>query len=152
MVKYLFKLKQAHVPDLTRVTDKDILYSGVRLTYIVKIVHFFRVFNLDVVYSARKLGEETFLNPFKKYWIKSDYRVPPAYWGKINHPLTRLWVTINPEINPLGSLKIVPKETLLHRKVKILKRPFLSKQVAAHLFKRSSKFYINTLLNQSNHE
>jgi hypothetical protein len=57
-----------------------------------------------------------------------------------------LWVIIDERINPLGSHKIIPKETLIHQKVKILKRPFVSKEIAAHLFKKRSVFYINQQL------
>lgn len=147
MVKYLFILKKSLIPDLTRKTDKDDLYSGIRLTYLIKKIYFIIVLKKNIRYFSKKIGKETFLNPFKKYWVKEDYRLPPPYWGKRGHPLTRLWVTIDERINPLDSLKIIPKETLIHQKVKIFNRSFQSKQIASHLFKKHSKFYIINQLN-----
>ena len=154
MIKYIFKLKDSYIPDLTRKTEKDPLYAGVRLSYIMWQVNYFKIFNqFHINYSIRKLGRVTFLRPYKKYWDKERLsQVPPAYWGKSKHPLMRTWVILNDAINPIGCLKISPITTLLHYKVKIFNRPFESKHIAAYLYSRNAKFCINQQffkLNQS---
>jgi len=145
MVKYLFKLKNSYVPDLTHANEKDKLYAGVRLTYTISIVYFFRLKKLskDIVYWHRRLGTKTFLRSYKKYWDKEKYYLPHVYWGKTKHPLVRLWVILNDKRSTLGDLKIIPEATLQYRFVKIFNRRFISKDIAVHLFKRHSKFSIN---------
>ena len=75
MVRYIFKLKKAYIPDLTHENEKDRLYGGTRLTYAIYRSHFVRIlkgtkFEVLITYYSRKLGDKTFLRPFKKYWDK----------------------------------------------------------------------------------
>jgi hypothetical protein len=142
MVRYLFKLKKSYIPDLTHETENDKLYGGVRLTYIIWMVYYFNIFNTHIPYYSRRLGKKTFLRPYKKYWDKRKYRLPNVYWGKKNHPLTRLWVVLNDKC-PLGLTKIIPEVSLIHQSVRIFHRTFQSKHITAYLFSRCSKFSIN---------
>ena len=71
MFKYVFKLKSSYSPDLTNPSDSDKSKGGIRLTYSITLVYYFtwvKLFKgkeLQVVYFRRKLGNKTFLRPFK---------------------------------------------------------------------------------------
>lgn len=140
MVKYTFKLKKCYAPDLTQETDKT-KYGGIRLAYTIYKVHFFKVFNKEIIWFKQRLGIKTFLRPYKKFWDKHMYRLPYVYWGKKSNSLTRLWVVI-PNDYPIGTkiLKIVPEVSLIHQYVKLFGHNFKSKEITSKLFGHQNKF------------
>lgn len=143
MVKYIFKLKESHVPDLTHETKNDKLYGGIRLKYYINKVFYLKIFNMEIPYYIKKLGAKTFFRPYRKYWDKRTYRLSPVYWGKKNHPLTRLWMIIDDTKFPLGSTKIIPEVILKHQFTKIFNAKFVTKNLTVNLFDKNSKFSIN---------
>ena len=141
MVKYIFKLKKSYKPDLTQKSDNKYLYGGVRLIYTIYKIYYVSIFGREIVLFKQRLGNKTFLRPYKKYWDKRTYRLPYVYWGKKTHPLTRHWVVI-PNDLALGSKKIVPEASLIHQHVKLFGHNFVSKQITSMLFGYKDKFQL----------
>jgi hypothetical protein len=144
MVKFIFKLKQKYIPDLTQKKEEDNTYGGIRLIYIVYKIYYVSLFGREISLFRLILGEKTFLRPYKKFWDKRMYRLPYVYWGKKTHPLTRLWVVI-PNNYPLGIHKIIPEVNLIHQHVKLFGYTFVSKEITAKLFGYKDKFQLKSI-------
>jgi len=143
MVKLEFKLKNSYMPDLTQKDDKEeTKYGGIRLTYFIYKVYYFKLFNREITLFKKRCGRKTFLRPYKKFWDKRLYRLPNVYWGKKSHPLTRLWVIIASNL-PLDTHKIKPEATLRHQYVKLFGYDVRSKDITTKLFRRVNKFSLS---------
>lgn len=142
MVKLKFKLKDKYVPDLTQKTDEK-QYGGIQLTYLIYKVYYFKLFNREISWFRKILGNKTFLRPYKKLWDKRMYRLPFVYWGKKSHPLTRLWII--PNQSSLGTKRIVPEVSLQHQYVKLFGHNVKSKDITSNLFGCKNKF--NLIIN-----
>lgn len=146
MVRYTFKLKKAYAPDLTCENSKDNLYGGINLLYSIRRIKSFKLLNREIPYSSKLLGKKTFLRPYKKYWDKHKYRLQHPYWGKVKHPLTRMWMIPLNNFPLTGNKpKIIPEVALTHFTVKILGKKFRSKDITDHLFKQHNKFSITNI-------
>jgi len=138
MVKYTFKLSDSYIPDLTQ--KKDDLYGGVKLVYKIYKSFYISIFKKELNVFNLYIGKETFLRPFKHNWDKKRYWLPKPYWGKIRHPLIRLWVVIDTHLS--DKKKVIPKTDLSHQDIKLFNKKFRSHQLAKYLFSKSNKFQL----------
>lgn len=136
------------MPDLKKKEDNQ--WGGIKLTY--KIYKSFYVsilkrhFNIFNLY----LGTQSFLRPFKRNWDKKTYRLQRPYWGKVTHPLTRLWVVLyepnSVAVNTSNNKrKVIPKASLIHQHIELFNIKFQSKDLSKKLRSCSNKFQLSSI-------
>ena len=98
-VKDVYTLVKKDVPEILDgqiVSDPDV--GGVKLVYWKRrvILHSVNIGSIKISYPVKflKIQRIVFLRPYKKHWDSQRNRLDRNYWGKTNHPLTRMWIVI----------------------------------------------------------
>ena len=98
-VKDVYTLIKKDIPEILDgqvVSDPDV--GGIKLVYWKRrvIIYSVNIGPIKISYPARifKRQKVVFLRPYKKNWDSQRNRLDRNYWGKTNHPLTRMWIVV----------------------------------------------------------
>lgn len=98
-IKDVYTLKRKDIPEIvdgTVLSDPDV--GGEKLVYWRRtfMIKEICIGSIKISYPVKafKRKKVVFLRPYKKYWDTKGNRLPLNYWGKKNHPLTNMWITV----------------------------------------------------------